>query len=444
MDYLDKARDLSKRQGVKDIFTLQVAQIINRVLNIVTSVLLARMMGVEGYGLYSLIFVFTSLINLVDIGYTKVAVVLLPEAYTRQDKQEITNILSYLFKINFYVYFPAYLLVILFSPYLTLTLYQNFSVGELARYVIVGMMLVTLANVLNLNLEAQRKMKHLSILENGHLFLRSGLSIFALLLGLGLKGVVIGYFLAELIVFIASLTVYAYWSTKNTLIPKLSEIIKNMRQVKYTYHIRFSFSIFLDSNLGNFLGNLPALILSLLVSPAVLGFYRLATSYMSLPLTFLSPISRLLNVKFPQDKVKNYELLKKNFLRFSLYAGILFVLLIIPFIALAQIMIPLFYGREFLPAVNISYWVAGQLVLSGFAIAFGPIYRAARKVNLSVLFNVIRTVAGLAVFATLFYLFHVSALISVLMFQIFIGSFSTPIHYWFIKKYVLNKMEIES
>lgn len=439
MDITNQLKENLKRKSIKDIFALQIAATVNRVISIGASILLARFLGATGYGLYALIFVFTGLICLIDIGYSKVALVLLPEAYAQKNKESILNIFTYLFKINLFIYSPLYLAAIILAPLLTSYLYQNQEVGVLARLVLFSLLLATFSNILNLNLEAQRKMKHLSILENSHIFLRSLLPLAFLFLGYGLSGVIFGYGLAEIIVAIVSLIIYFFWSKKNECLPSIVSLFKNLKQVKLKENLKFSLSIVLDSNLGNFLTNLPGLILSLLVGPATVGFYRLATGYVNLPSLFMSSISRVLNVKFPEDKVRDIALLRKNFYRSSFLAGIAFIILLLPLVLLAPYLIPLFYGAEFKGAVPISYWLIGYLLLSGFSVGFGPIYRLAKKVYLSVIFNILRTLAGLVIFAVFYYALKISPLISVLVFQLFLG-LSVPFHFLFIKKLILDKL----
>ena len=196
----------------------------------------------------------------------------------------------------------------------------------------------------------------------------------------------------------------------------------------------------LDSKLGNFWGNLPLLVLSLISTPAIIGFWKIAYSYVSLPMVLLNSISRLLNVKFPQDKVKDINLLKRNFYFSSLITGVIFIGLSLPFIFLAKYLIPLFYGSEFIPAVEISYWLGASLIASGFAIGFGPIYRAAKKVHLSIIFNALRALIGILIFIFSFFIFKVSPLASILLFQLFIGLLCTPVHFWYVKRLVIEKI----
>ena len=436
-----KIKDILKRKAIKDIFTLQMATFINQGINIVVSIIIARLLGVEGYGIYALIFVFTGLISLANLGYTRVAVVLLPVAHHKKDSQEVLNILSYLFKINLFFYLPLYILLIIFAPLVTDALYHNPQVGDLARLVIISMLINSFASILNLNLEATRKMNFLAIMENSSLFLKSLLVILFLFFGLGLWGVAFGYLLSAAITASVSFVIYFLWSRRNEMLPSILNIIKNVSRLGWRYNLKFSASMAADNNLGKFLSQLPLFVLSLIAPVSLVGFYKIALSYVNLPHMVISSISRLLNVKFAQDRAIDINLLKKNFYRSSLYFGVLFIVLLIIFAVLASWLIPLLYGNEFKQAVNISYWLAIALAFTGFTLGFGPIYRAFKKTHLSIIFNVVRSFIGLMIFVILFYIVGFSVLTSVLAFKIFLGPPTIPIHFWFIKKKVLDKFK---
>lgn len=429
-----------KRKSVKDIFTLQTASFINRAINIASSIVFARILGPDNYGLYALIFVFTGLLGLTDIGYTRAAVVLLPEAYIKRDKKAIKNILTSLLKINLVFYLPLYLLIIIFAPYLTNQLYHNPEIGSLARLVIFAMILFSFSSILNLNLEARRKMKHLAIIENASIFLKGLLAVIFVIAGLGLFGIVLGHAIGMVVITLSSFIIYLYWSRKDEYIPSLLSLLKNLKQISIKYNLKFSLTISADSHLGKFLfDSLPILILSLIATPAVVGFYKIALSYVSLPTMLISPISRLLNVKFPQDKTIDIKLLKKNFYRSAFLIGAIFIFILAPFVLLSPYIIPLFYGAEFIPAVKISYALAGFIVFAGLGIGFGPIYRATKKVHLGILFNIFRTIFGAIMFIIMYYAFNFTPLTSVLSFKLLIG-LSAPIHLLYIKKFILDKL----
>lgn len=435
-------KNFIRRKSIKDIFNFQISDFFSRGISLISSVIFARILGPNDYGVYSLIFVFASLISLVDIGYTRAAITLLPEAYTKKDKKGIRDILVYFIKINLVIYAPLYLSAIIFAPYITGYLYQNYQIGNLARLIILSMLLLSFSGILNINLEAKRRIKHLATIENVSNFLKNFLPILLIALGFGLSGLIFGYTLAVVIIFILSITSYYFLAKNDEYVPSFSSLLSNLNSVKMNYNIKFTLSTTIDATFGNFLSNLPILILSLIATPAVVGFYKIGLNYVSLSNILINSVSRLLNVKFPQDKVINIKLLKKNFYQSSLVAGLIFIAILIPLIILAPFLVIFFYGPEFKPVVGIIYWLALYLSASGFSIGFGPIYRVARKNYLSMFFNFFRMIFGLILFSLFYYLFNFSGLISVLIFQAVIGSLTTPLHFLYIKKFVLDKFEI--
>lgn len=438
---LNYFKNFFRRQSIKDIAIFQTSSSANQIINALSSIILARILGPTKYGVYSLIFIFISLVTIADINFNKTAIVLLPEAYAAKNKEEVRKILTYLFKIRLYVYLPIYAFLIMAAPLLTDYLYQNRQIGELARLILAAAYLSSFTDILNLNLESRREIKSLALVENSTIFLKNLLPIAFILLGLEIFGLALGYALALIIISLTSFIIYWIWSRKDEYLPPFSFLIKNLNNVKITYNFNFNFSMILDNKLGNFWSGLPLLILSLITGPAIISFWKIAYSYVTLPLVLLGSISRLLNIKFPQDKVKDIDLLKKNFYFSSLITGLIYIILSLPFIFLARYLIPFFYGSEFNPAVKISYWLAISFISSGFGIGFGPIYRAARKIHLSVIFSALRALTGILIFISSYFIFKFSGLTSVLFFQLFISLLCTPFHFWYVKRLVIEKIK---
>ena len=96
-----KAKSFSKISFVRDVGVLQVGRAIFIIFNTASSIILARLLKPELYGIYGLVFAFVGLIGIfLAWGGDYASLTLLPQAYAKKDRTEIKNILAYYVKIS--------------------------------------------------------------------------------------------------------------------------------------------------------------------------------------------------------------------------------------------------------------------------------------------------------------------------------------------------------
>jgi len=103
---ISKFKDFIKILFIQDIDILEIGKFFSIFLSIASSVILARLLHPELYGIYGLIFAFIWLFGIfISWGVNFASLILLSENYTNKDKQEIKNILTYFVKITFLAIF---------------------------------------------------------------------------------------------------------------------------------------------------------------------------------------------------------------------------------------------------------------------------------------------------------------------------------------------------
>lgn len=394
--YIGKIKNLSGKKFVKDVFILQCGSFVSIGFSAITSVIFARLLGVNNYGIYALIFAFVDLINIfMDVGAGYAVLTLLPAAYAKEDKQEIKNILSYFIYIVLFISSTIGLFALLVAPYLTNLIYQSFEIGYLARYIILAAIVRILFSMLILILQAIRRIKFLTTVENIDKFVYLLIPASLVVFGYGLWGIVFGHFISSLFFFIFSWLILSWLTKKDRLLPSLFEILKNFRQVKFGKYFKFGFLISLNKNIGNLYSILPVVFLGMFAATtSQVAYFKIANSYLGLALIFMTAISRILLVQLPKSLVYGKEIFKDNLKKVSLISGFIFVFLLFFFLLTARYLVLFFYGQKYLPTIRLIYVLSPSYVLLGFAVGFSSFFRTLDKLRPLLLINLFVIASG--------------------------------------------------
>ncbi|MFH1308717.1 MAG: oligosaccharide flippase family protein [Patescibacteria group bacterium] len=435
-----KLKKFTKTSFVRDIGILQVGNFFSILMGIVGSIFLARLLLPETYGMYGLIFAFVGVIGIfMNWGADYAGTTLLAEAYAKKDRDEVINILTYYIKLSFFTVFIIGILGIIFSPAITQLLYHDSQIGHLGRIILIGVCFNVVYNMLNMILQASRKIKQLVVFEIFNRIIFIFLPIAFVLLGFGLSGVVWGYFLSALIFLFISLLAIYFLSKKEELFINLKNIFSNFKKINFKKYFNFGFLIAINKNVGTLFSLLPIIILGILTVSSGVAYFKIALGYIGIPLMVLNPVSRLLGVQLPKSKTYGIKILRKHFYRVSLYSGLIFIILMIPFVVFSPFLINLFYGAEYIDSINLIYWLSLFGIISSFSVGLGPIYRTLDKMKIAVATVVVQTI--LMVLVALFLTMIISPLLSVIFSLIFCSIIFLFIHFYVLEKIFKKKIK---
>ena len=434
MIFNKKIKKLLAISFVRDVGMLQIGTVLSTGLAVLASVIFARVLGAENYGIYSLIFAFTGLIGIFkNFGTERVCLTLLPEAYARKDKQEIKNILTYFFKITLLTAGTISLLAIIFAPFLSDLLYDNPQIGRLARWVLLANIFAAGFLFLTVSLQSVRKIKYLTILEIINKTLYKVLPIAFVLIGFGLLGIVWGHLFSAILFLFFSFFIYAKLARRNEYFPSFRELILNFNKIKFRKYFNFGFLIAIDNNLGNLTSLLPVIFLGMFALPQEVAYFKIALAYITIPSLLIGPVSRILAVQLPKSKTYGLKLLKEHFFKTSFYSGLIAIFMVLPLFILAPFLIKLFYGQEFLSSIPLIYYLAVITVLSGFSIGFGAIYRTLNKMKIPIVLNISQIIFMISLILSLMKIF--TPLKSVVL-----ALLITAIFFMFLNLYIIKNI----
>lgn len=387
----DKILNTLRHPFVKDTAILQISNIFSVGFGIIISILIARLLQPENYGLYGLVFAFASLLGLfMNWGADKATVTLLSEAYIKKDREEIKNILTYFLKINIIVFFTIGLLFIVLSPYLSQILYKSIDIGNLARLIILTNLFGIFFGINSISLQVLRQMGFYVFFDILDSLLKGIFSIVFILLGLNVLGVVLSHLVVAVLLFIISIFFYqSYILKKNALWPSLKDLFLNLHRVPIKKYFKFGALIAIDENVASLYSYLPMIFLGMFTAVSEIGYFKIALHYIKLPIVLLGPVSQLLNIQLPITKTAGLESLRFNFIKATLYSLALAVFLTVFLVFMAPYLVQFFYGESFMPSVRLIYFFAAFSFLSAVGVGVGAMFRALDRVSSAIVINIL-------------------------------------------------------
>jgi O-antigen/teichoic acid export membrane protein len=423
---------------IKDVGFLQISNLFSIFIGAIGSIILARSLGPESYGIYGLIFAFTGIIGLLmNWGADYASLTLLAEAYAIKDRKEIINILTYYIKISLIIVLSIGILGIIFSSQITKLLYHNAEIGQLGRIVLFGIIINIIYNLLSIILQTSRRIKQLIVLEILNKFVFVFLPIVFVLFGLGVLGYVWGYLIsAFLFLFVSFLALY-FLSRNEEMMISFREIFSIFKKIDLKRYFRFGFSIAINKNIGILYSLLPTIVLGAFSSTTDVAYFKIAMGYIGFPLMVLEPISRLLGVQLPKSKIYGIGTLRKHFYKVSLLSGLGCFCLMIIFAVLAPLLIKLLYGVEYISSINLVYWLSIFGIVSGFEIGLGSVYRTLDKMRTSIIITISQLV--LVILTVLLLMKFYSPLMSVTLSLIVCALIFLFVHFYAIRIILRSK-----
>jgi O-antigen/teichoic acid export membrane protein len=405
IDYLQKKiKRLFQMRFIKDLMVMQVGNFISTGLSLVASIVYARILGVESYAAYALIFSFVALVNIfINIGASQTALTLMAESWAKRDKEEIKFLGAFFIKSGLLVLIIGAAIAIM-MPTLTAKLYQHPEIGRLARFIIFGNLIQISWNFYCIAMQVVRRIKRLTLMENYYNLLNILLPVALVLMGFGLSGLVWGYFIGSAVFAVYAVFAYRRLRLAEPLLPGWREMLLAWDKKRFVYYFRFGFLIAVDKNISGFYSTLPYTILGIF-NLRYVAYLKVALACAQIPLLAIGPVSRLLMVQLPQSKAYSFKILRRDYLRSIIGSMLICAAISLPLMFVAKYLIFLVYGSSFMAAVALTYPFLIANIINGAGVADAPIFRTLHLLKPVIVINAtIIAVGGLAIFCSLKYL----------------------------------------
>jgi O-antigen/teichoic acid export membrane protein len=389
MNLFNKIIGLKKKKFVRDSAVLQIGTFFSTALAFFASIIYARVLGLNGYASYGLIFAFVSLSSIfMNVGTNQSALTLLSQAYASGDKDKIRDICSYYLKVTFLVSLVAGFVIIILAPFLTERLYNMSGIGQFVRVIIFSYIIRVLMGFYVIILQVLRKIKRLAVVENASKLFYVIVPVVLVLFGYGLFGLVYGYLLVAFAFGVYAFFAYRRLSKNDDLLPSWRSMIFSFNRSRTNYYFKFGFLIAVDKSLGSLFGSLPILILGMFNIEYV-AYLKIAIAYAALPLMLIGPIGRLLAVHLPRSITYGVNVFKKSFIRSTIGSFLITLVVAAVLAALGWLLIPFVYGSEYVPVIVLAYPLLAATVINSLGIGVSPAFRAFNWVKQSIIINTV-------------------------------------------------------
>ncbi len=366
---------------------LQVGSLGLTSVGFLASVLLARTLGPNAYGIYSLVISIGTTIGLLRrLGQDYAATTHLAEGHVAGDPRAVRNALVFyvfLSVLTSVVVLPA---AIVLAPWIGERYSGDPQFGLLLQLFLVQGFWAVVPGWTVIALQASRRLGPLVKFENVTNLIAYSVPVALALGGLGVIGVFWGQVVASLIGLGLGFAVYSRLRVADPLLPSTGHLLLGAIRpaMPLWAEIKFGLSIAFDKNLVSLYNLVPVLLLGLFAPEAEVGLLRVAIGYMAIPAVLLSPISRLLMVDLPQLRVKAPDQVRAFFLRVTLLGGLASAVLATPFALASWLAVPLLYGELFAAAAPLSLALLLDAATLGLGIAAGPVFRTYNRTDLPI------------------------------------------------------------
>lgn len=405
----EKYRALLRHRFIKDTAVLQIGNVSGTFIQGVVSIVLARLLGPEPFGIYSLAYGFAGvLVAFYGITSQDSITALVGDPYARGDRRSVHAAFAFVFKI---IGITALGAVISFAvaPPIAAHFYGNAQVGVYAAVFALSLFLTqSLFAFGRVATQIVGRIVWMTWLGVGDQVARGVLAVVLVVAGLGVGGAISGQLAGSIIVSCVALAVIARIGKVDGFIPSLHETMQAIRSVPVRLHLRFSVFIAVDRNLSMLFSMLPVALAGIFVSATEVGYFRLAFSYMNLVLSLFVPVSLLLNTEFISSNVSDTARLREQFIRVSLWSFAFSVVLTGIAVAIAPLFFRYIYGVAFLPSVAYVRELAVYGALFGIGVGLGPMWRAVKQVHVSIIINAVTLGIGIPIGTVLLRHFGVS------------------------------------
>jgi len=335
-----------KYKTIKGVFWNAFEMFGGKLIQIIITIILARILSPDDFGIIGLLVIFTELSKVIlDSGFSQ-ALIRKKDA----DQSDFTSV----FYFNIVVGIVVYTILYFITPFIS-DFYKYPELTDIARVVFLSTLINSFGIVQNAKVIREVNFKTLAkrtIIAN---ILAGLLAIYLAYVGFGVWALVIQMVLATF------LRVLLLWTFSKWL-PSLSFSFKPIKKL-----FAFSGNLLMSGIFDVIVSNIQTLLIGKFYSKAALGFYTQGKQLSSIPAQTLTGIVR--NVTYPTLSViqENIEELKHAYKKIIKIAVFVIMPLMLGLLAIGENLIPFILGDKWIPSVN--YFML--LCITG---AFFPLY----------------------------------------------------------------------
>jgi len=363
-------------------------------LNMVTNVLMARLLGPTHYGFVALTIAYPTLLwSFVGVKSVSVTTRYVAAFRAKREHEKLKAVVKLGYGLDFFVSLLAFILVALTGWWVSQNFYQQPHLAWLMVVYAGSFPFFAITGTSWAVLSSWERFRWLAVLEVLHPFIKLCLIVGFLFTGFGLAGTVIAMSLAQasigLIMIVAATNLLLHEGIGTWWKVSLKSVVPLKRELMGFFGWNYLFV-----TLSGLMSQVPVMLLGRLRGPEEAGFYRIAVSIGTVGSYLETALGRVtyptISARWTLDgEDRIVSALKRWTLKIGLPIGVslIFATLLFPWL------LPLLYGHGYRPVV-----LGAQVIMLGVAISaaffwLNSFYYASGKVNL--------WVSGYALYTTL-------------------------------------------
>ena len=365
---------------VRNVAKFQVGNLVLQGTGLLGSILYARLLGLEQFGVYALVSAFAGLVTIVAaLGQETTLATFLAEEVGRKNTKEIRTVLRYFLQSSFSAS-GLLLLLMPVLPFIALLLRNDPNIAHFARLILLNTALQFPAVLAFLILQLQNRIGLLSILENARAILQLCCSVFFLWFGFGVGGLLTGILLISALYVPLCTWIYVHYAPALQF-PPLGDLLRNLYSGGTKKYFLQGFWIALDRNVSrNLYPNAFSMILNAFASVEAVGVFQLAFRLAEAPSKILMPsIARMSAVTIPRIVGGDRKSLKKTCIQLIKGTVALRMLSVIGAALIVPFLVPVLYGPEFRAAIPVFLILLPYHLFSALNVASVPLARVFGK-----------------------------------------------------------------
>lgn len=351
-------------------------------LGFLTTLIAARILGPEGYGQFALILSFPSLVfSLGSFKSITVSIRYISVFRTTRETKRLKPIVKLGYIIDICTSLIVFLIVLLIGSWVAEVIYKSPWMFWLMVLYASSYPFLALSNssfAILTSFEEFRRLSALYILDRGISFF---LVVTLLLAGYGVKGMVLGITLGNMLIGIISLWVATSFLKQKEFGLWWEGSLKEIAHIRQEIFSFFGWNYIIVTFSG-ILAQGPVILLGRIKGSEEAGFFRLAFNLMTISSYPLSATGQVvyphLSARWTQE---GPDSLKTSIKRWIFYVGIPLNLIVLSLIALFPFIVPLLLGENYRPIVAGAQILLLSTAVSALFFWLNPYYYATGQVR---------------------------------------------------------------
>ena len=384
--------DFIRNKFLRDAATLQVSGTLNQASQLISSIVIAFLLGAVGQGRYALAVMLQGLFyNVVNVGAMQATVSQLAAASARENKGKFAAWMAFLAKFN--LTFNAALIGLGYFvlPELAEWWYDDRQLGVWAWWLTLWPLIDTPRAVAFAACQGTRRMLPLAQIENGGELLRAYLVTMGAVITHSPAGAVLGEIAARTIASLVAVVLYRRARLDGgTFLPTLREVWRQMPAIPLRQGMPFSFRVGILKNANAlFLNVFPRLLIGATAGAAWVAYFHIAQRIMGLPMMLMQGVSRtILPALSEMAGVRDLSRFKGLYYKTTLTAGVVISSGILLCLPLIQPIVSRFFPDDYAkPVFLYSCILAVGFVPMSFAVGLESFYIVSDRLRVSLILS---------------------------------------------------------